>query len=917
MTDILQYAVFGLGYGAIYCLIVQGMITIYAGSGVLNLAQAAQAMFGAYLFRQLHDPAMSGWPFLPAAVVTIAASAAIGAGIYLLIMRPLRFSSPLAKVSATLGILLTIVGVSALLWKPNTYFVRSDLPDALYQVGKVRIPQDRLWLVAISLALTAVLWGISRYARVGQAIRAGSQNPRALASLGWSADSLATGTWALGSAIAGLAGILLAPLTNLTVDTLPLYVIWALAAALLGSLTSYWLCFLSAFAIGIMQSLMQSNVLFDKLHLTDQPIQGIEWSLPFAAIVLVLLVRGKGIPVRGQVVERLPAVGSGIIQWRFVFPAVAILSFFMMTEFKLRLLGALTGTFSWAMIMLSVVVLLGFTSQLSFEQMAMAGIATLIAAQLIHQWDVPFGFAVLIAVIAAVPIGAAFAVPALRTRGVNLAVVTLGLGAVVTDMILTREDIKGYNGIKVNPPSLFGISFDPVFHTDRYAVMVLVAFAICAVGVANIRRGKAGSALIAVRTNERAAAALGIDVLRTKLYAFVIGSTLAALGGIFLAFQSEFVDFDTFTPFNSMLAVAFTTFGGIGFVLGPLIGGTFPVAGFGGWLIEQFWHNAATGSYWLTVFGGVSLVALLLLHPDGAVHAQAHTIRALGRRLDRLFGRAPRPPVVEALPDVARDQVPPRTLEVRGLTVRFGGVVALEELTMSIGPGEVVGLIGPNGAGKTTAIDAITGFVRPGAGELLLDGVPIGSWPVHKRVWAGVARSFQSLELFEESSLAENLRVASDPRKISGYFVDIAHPTHRPLSSAAVTAVKELELESELGTTVSELSYGHRRLAAIARTVALSPSLLLLDEPAAGLSGAETEELIVEVRRLATEWGMGVLVVEHDMNFVMGVCDRIVVLDFGKQIATGTPKEIQSNPDVIAAYLGDPEPESGATPVLA
>jgi ABC-type branched-subunit amino acid transport system ATPase component/branched-subunit amino acid ABC-type transport system permease component len=897
-TDtIIQFAVLGLGTGAMYCLIVQGMITIFAGSGVLNLAQAAQAMFAAYLFRDLHT--LDGWPFLPAALVTIAVSGLIGAFIYLVVMRQLRTASPLAKVAATLGVLLTLQAVCALYWGPNAYFVRSDLPQTIHRVGKIAIPEDRVWLLVICIGLTASLWAIARFTRVGMAVRAGSSNPRALASLGWSSDALATASWTLGSAIAGLAGILLAPITTLGVDTLPLLVIWAVAAGLLGALTSYWICFFSAFAMGITQSELVANIDF----------QGIEWSLPFAVIVIVLMVRGKGIPVRGQLTERLPAVGDGVIRWRFIIPAVVILAYFMVTEFQLQLLGSLIGTFSWATIMLSIVVLLGFTNQLSFEQMGMAGLATLVAAQLIFQWNVPFPIAVVLAIVAAVPIGVLFAVPALRTRGVNLAVVTLGLGAVVADMILTREDFVGYNGINVTPPSILGLDLDPVTHTDRYAVMVMLVFVVCAVAVANIRRGKAGSALIAVRTNERAAAALGIDVLKTKLFAFVIGATVAALGGILLAFSDSVVAFYTFTPFNSILAVAFAVFGGIGFVLGPLIGGTMPSDGFGGWLVQQFWSNAGTGSYWLTLVGGVSLVVLLLLHPDGAVHAQAHTIRKLERLLRRMLRMKEKAVVHEPLPKIERQRMPPKTLEVRDLSVRFGGVVALQGLSLTVGPGEIVGLIGPNGAGKTTAIDAITGFVRAASGEILLDGVQIGRWPTHKRVLAGLGRSFQSLELFEESTVDENLRVASDDRRISGYFVDVVHPTRRELAPAAVGAVAEFELESELHEIVSELSYGHRRLTAIARTIAVEPSILLLDEPAAGLSQNETVELAHATRRLARDWGIGIIVVEHDMSFVMAVCDRIAVLDFGRQIATGTPEEIRADPTVIAAYLGDPDPE--------
>ncbi len=900
MNTTIQFAILGIGTGAMYCLIVLGLVTIYAGSGVLNLAQAAQAMFAAYLFRDLHT--LQGWQFWPAAIMTVAVSAALGAFIYVAVMRQLRNASPLAKVAATLGILLTIRAACALIWGADAKFVTSDLPITIHKIGSIIVPEDRVWLLLICFVLTAGLWAHARFTRSGMAIRGGANNPRALASLGWSANSLATASWAIGSGIAGIAGILLAPITTLDGETLPLLIIWALAAALLGGLTNYWVCFFSAFAMGIIQSELLANT----------SIHGIQWSVPFAVIVIVMMVRGKGIPVRGGLVERLPAVGTGRVRWYVVIPLVAILSYFMLTSFHLQLLGSLMGTFAWATILLSIVVLLGFTGQLSFEQFAMAGLATLVAAQLMYQWNFPFLLAAILAVLCALPIGVLFALPALRTRGVSLAVVTLGLGAVVADMVLTREDLVGYNGISVKPPSIFGLSLDPVLHTDRYAVFVLLVFTGCAIGVANIRRGRSGSALLAVRTNERAAAALGIDVLRTKLFAFVIGASVAALGGILLAFQDSVVAFSSFTPFNSILAVAFAVFGGIGFLIGPLIGGMMPDSGFGGWLVQQFWSNAATGSYWLTLAGGLALVILLLVHPDGAVHAQLHTIeklRGAGRRVGR---RGPKTVEPTALPEMERDRCPPKVLEVRDLSVRFGGVVALDGMSLTVNPGDIVGLIGPNGAGKTTAIDAITGFVRPSRGEVLLDGVPIERWPTHRRVLAGIGRSFQSLELFEENTVFENLQVASDSHGLPGYFADIVRPRHNELAPAAIAAVEEFELEGDLDQRASDLSYGQRRLTAIARTLAVEPSLLLLDEPAAGLSSTETAELIEGVRRLAKDWGMGILVIEHDMNFVMGVCDRIVVLDFGKQIATGTPQEIRNNPLVIAAYLGEPETEPGA-----
>jgi ABC-type branched-subunit amino acid transport system ATPase component/branched-subunit amino acid ABC-type transport system permease component len=914
MTDLVQFAILGMGVAAIYALLVQGMVVIYAGSGVLNLSQGALAMFGAFWFREFRY--VDHWGFWPAFVCSVLIVAAVGVLMYQLVMRPLRHSSSLAKVSATLGLLLTLQGVTAVIWQANTLFIPSSLPEALHiwggwgflGIGSIRIPETRVWLVVIALGLTIVLWAVSRYSRAGLAVRAGSQNPRALAALGWSADATATATWAIGSGIAAVAGILIGPISGLDTGAMALLVIPAIAAGILGGMTSYWACFWAAIGIGVGESLLTNYL---------PEIQGIEWSLPFMGIVLILVLRGKGLPVRGYFVERLPAVGDGLQRWRYIVPAVAIGSYLLIDVFSLQLLGALMGTLAFATIMLSVVVLLGFTGQLSFEQMAMAGLSTLIAAQLMYQWGVPFVLAAILAIVGSVPIGAAFALPALRTRGVNLAVVTLGLGAVVQNMVLNNNHLVGYNGIAVNAPSIFGYHFDAIYHPNRYTVFVLLCFVACTLGVSNLRRGKAGSALIAVRTNERAAAALGIDVVQTKLYAFVVGSALASIGGILLGFQQPTVVFDAFTPFNSMLVVTFCVIGGVGYCLGPLVGGTFVAAGFGGWVILQIWPKASGGSFYLSILGGVSVMLLLVLHPDGAVSVQAAALKKLGGLLARLTRRAPGVPVEPPLPAVERHRVNAAALEVKDLTVRFGGVVAVDDVSLTVQAGEIVGLIGPNGAGKTTVIDAVTGFVRPAAGQIVLNGERIDAVPAHARVRAGVGRSFQSLELFEQTSVDENLRVASDRREPWLYYADIVKPGNRPLSAAAVAAIKEFELEQELPLAVSELSYGHRRLTAIARAIAVEPSILLLDEPAAGLHPNEAAELAEGIRRLARDWGMGILLIEHDMTFVMGLCDRIVVLDFGKQIATGTPEEIQSNATVIAAYLGEPEAGLGAAPAPA
>lgn len=244
-------------------------------------------------------------------------------------------------------------------------------------------------------------------------------------------------------------------------------------------------------------------------------------------------------------------------------------------------------------------------------------------------------------------------------------------------------------------------------------------------------------------------------------------------------------------------------------------------------------------------------------------------------------------------------------LDVRNVSLSFGGVKAIADISFDVRKGEIRAIIGPNGAGKTTLIDAVTGFTPMRAGTISLDGEAVTKWNVAKRARHGIARSFQSLELFEDSTVLENLRVASDPESVGSYFRDLVWPKNPPLAGEVVSAIKEFGLEEDLDRQVSDLPYGKRRLLAIARAVAMRPRILLLDEPAAGLGGVETEELAHLVKRLAADWGMGILLVEHDVNFVMTVCDFIVVLDFGREISRGAPATVRNDPAVIASYLGE------------
>ena len=348
----------------------------------------------------------------------------------------------------------------------------------------------------------------------------------------------------------------------------------------------------------------------------------------------------------------------------------------------------------------------------------------------------------------------------------------------------------------------------------------------------------------------------------------------------------------------------------LGCLAGAVVGGTLVP---GASVEDILLHFVRLDGKW-TLILGVLLVLQIVLVPDGLVHQQVHAIRHfMARRRAATAAVAAAAQAALASREIAAIRVTPRTLELRNIGVRFGGTVAVDGVSMTLQPGEVVGLIGPNGAGKTTLIDVATGFVQPTSGEVLLDGRIISAVSAQQRVHLGVARAWQSLELFSVMTVEENLRTAAERGTLRAYLSDLVWPRRRPLPDMARAAIRIFGLQDVLQAYPDSLPYATRRLVGIARAVAAGPSVLLLDEPAAGLDERSTRELSVLIRKLARQWGIAVLLVEHDVAMVMDTCDRVVAVEFGREIVTGTPEVVRSHPRVIEAYLGQPASSEVAT----
>lgn len=544
--------------------------------------------------------------------------------------------------------------------------------------------------------------------------------------------------------------------------------------------------------------------------------------------------------------------------------------------------------------------LVGLSGQLSLGHVGFYAIGAYLSAILGVTLGLNFFVSILIASCVTAGFGALVALLSLRSKGPYLAMVTIAFGELVS--IISNRWISvtgGPAGYYPKTPSFFGhtlLSYEYLWFIGLLAVLITV-------GVTNIFSGRFGRTFTAFGNSEVASEVLGINVRSWKILAFSISAFLAGTGGSLFAHQNGFISSTTFEFNQSILFIIGVIVGGSGTKWGPIVGTGVII------LLPQLFSKFV--DYHLLIFGAILLLCLLLL-PDGVV-GELKKLPFFKKRSSHHQGKEwlsqellNENPVLSLPNGVAG-----KLLEIHKVSMQFGGLKAVDNIDIEVKGGTVHGIIGPNGSGKSTTVNLLSGVYMPTGGSIVWQGKDITKYSPHQIAKAGITRTFQNLQLFNDLTVIQNVMVGFHNHFKTGFFANLFLTSkvlseEKEYSQKAYDLLRIVGLDHRSHEKASDLSYGEQRLVEIARGLALQPALLILDEPAAGASPVEIEK-INDVIGWLKKSGLSIILVEHHMEIVMNICDTITVLDFGRKLCEGNPEFVQNNPKVIEAYLGGEE----------
>ena len=649
--------------------------------------------------------------------------------------------------------------------------------------------------------------------------------------------------------------------------------------------------------------------------------------------------------------------------WAAALVGIAVLPFIVTSPYYLHLLITIA---IFAILTLGLDIVFGYTGEVSIGHASLLGIGAYTAGVLSFQFGIGFWPALPLAIIVASLFGAVLAFPALRVTGPYLAMVTLAFGTIVQILINEATEItNGPLGIKLNTPLFFDIrplgTAIPLFKLTlkrmkdvEFFYVVAIALMLTVLFINRVIASRFGRAFEALRDSPIACDCMGVSVYRHKVIAFVLSAALAGLAGALFAYSEQYIAPNNFSFELSILFLLAVTMGGRKSRFGPILGAAIivflpnlladialfrllagviaavavatgavvvlrrpearariavPVLLCIAFFVFSLLLQSIT-DYKLAVFGMMILFVVFYL-PDGIVGFAKTAVLSLNPRWSRTEVTASAAPAAgEGWRGQQTIHSEPAAvlLGVNKIVMRFGGLKALDGVDLAVRPGTIHGLIGPNGSGKSTMMNVLTGIYVPTEGQITFGQTSIAGLKSPEIARRGVARTFQNVQLFGELSLIQNVLVGLHHTFRAGLFaVASSMPGARreeaQARERALAILRFVGLEQLADEEARNLPYGKQRLLEIGRALALDPELLLLDEPAAGLTPPDIAELIVIIRRIR-DAGITVVLIEHHMDLVMGICDTVSVLDFGQKIAEGTPTEVQGNSRVIEAYLG-------------